>query len=284
MRVHQAGSHLTQQRGAEVEDWSWRQTRRRIGTLWRLTSPYRLRTGLSVFSLLTATATALAPPYLAKLALDDAVHGDAGARLWVIVGILLAAGLAGWGMTYVEPYFTGWVGERILADLRTGLFEHLQRLSLGFYERNRAGVVISRITNDVEALAVYTNNPPGGAMRGFGANQAHFAIEGCLDLLARAAGLDGWEMRWRNIVDIGDRFGTGPGLDKSVGARKTLAAVKDQYYRARRAGRAARVVASPRWPNGGRVRGWTVPRAPAVSPAGAPGPGAPWRRRRTGRS
>ena len=55
-------------------------------------------------------------------------------------------------MTYVETYLTGWVGERILADLRVRLFEHLQRLSLGFYERNRAGVIISRLTNDVEAI------------------------------------------------------------------------------------------------------------------------------------
>ena len=47
---------------------------------------------------------------------------------------------------------TGWVGERILADLRMRLFEHLQHLSLGFYERNRAGVLISRLTNDVEAI------------------------------------------------------------------------------------------------------------------------------------
>jgi len=152
VRVHQAGSHLMRERGAEIDDWSWGQTRRRVGTLWRLTKPYRLRTSLSVFSLLTATATALAPPYLAKLALDDAVHGDAGRRLWLIVGVFVGAGLAGWGMTYVETYFTGWVGERILADLRTGLFEHLQRLSLGFYERTKAGVIISRLTNDVEAI------------------------------------------------------------------------------------------------------------------------------------
>ena len=55
-------------------------------------------------------------------------------------------------MTYVETYLTGWVGERILADLRNQLFAHLQRLSLGFYERNRAGVIISRLTNDVEAI------------------------------------------------------------------------------------------------------------------------------------
>ena len=152
MRVHQPGGHLMRERGAEVADWSWRATRRRFSTLWRLTRPYRGRTGLSVVSLLTATATALAPPYLAKYALDDALHGHDSGRLYLVVGIFVAAGLANWGMTYVETYLTGWVGERILADLRAQLFGHLQRLSLGFYERNRAGVIISRLTNDVEAI------------------------------------------------------------------------------------------------------------------------------------
>src|SRR5581483_547222 len=66
--------------------------------------------------------------------------------------VFVAAGLANWAMVYVETYMTGWVGERILADLRMRLFEHLQRLSLGFFERNRAGVIISRLTNDVEAI------------------------------------------------------------------------------------------------------------------------------------
>jgi ABC-type multidrug transport system fused ATPase/permease subunit len=152
LRVHQAGGSLLRQRGAEVEDWSWNTTRRRLGVLWRLTKPYRLRTFFSVFSLLAATATALAPPVLAKYALDDAHDGDTGARLWLVVGLFLAAGLANWGMTYVETYMTGWVGERILTDLRKQLFRHLQKLSLGFYERNRAGVLISRMTNDVEAI------------------------------------------------------------------------------------------------------------------------------------
>ena len=96
-----------------------------------------------------------------------------------------------------------------------------------------------RVPNvDVESLAVYTNNPPSGAMRGFGANQAHFAIEGCMDLLAKQAGLDGWEIRWRNALEVGDRFSTGQVMEKSVGIRKTLAAVKDRYYEARRRGRA----------------------------------------------
>jgi ABC-type multidrug transport system fused ATPase/permease subunit len=152
VRVHQPGGSLLRARGAEVEDWSWRSTRRRLGVLWWLTKPYRLRTFLSGFSLLAATATALAPPLLAKHALDDALDGTTGAALVVVVVVFVLFGLANWGMTYVETYMTGWVGERILADLRAQLFGHLQKLSLGFYERNRAGVLISRMTNDVEAI------------------------------------------------------------------------------------------------------------------------------------
>src|SRR5204863_120905 len=130
VRVHQPGGSLLRDRSARVEDWSWRRTRRRYGVLVGLTAPYRTRAGFSVFSLLAATATALAPPYLAKVALDDAVSGEAGARLTLVVLLFLVAGLANWGMTYVETYMTGWVGERILADLRMRLFGHLQRLSL----------------------------------------------------------------------------------------------------------------------------------------------------------
>jgi selenium-dependent xanthine dehydrogenase len=91
---------------------------------------------------------------------------------------------------------------------------------------------------DVEAVAAYTNNPPCGAMRGFGVPQAAFAIEGCLDLLARKVGLDGWEIRRRNAVEVGDAVTTGQVLEKSVGLGKTLDAVRDAYYAARASGRA----------------------------------------------
>lgn len=91
---------------------------------------------------------------------------------------------------------------------------------------------------DIEAVAAYTNNPPCGAMRGFGVNQTSFAIEGCLDLLAAKVGIDGWEMRWRNAVRVGDLFSTGQILEKSVGIEKTLLAVKERYYEARAKGRA----------------------------------------------
>ena len=96
-----------------------------------------------------------------------------------------------------------------------------------------------RVPNvDVESLAVYTNNPPCGAMRGFGANQAHFAMEACIDLLAQKAGLDRWEIRWRNALSVGDTFATGQVMEKSVGIRKTLEAVKPHYDAALREGRA----------------------------------------------
>jgi selenium-dependent xanthine dehydrogenase len=94
-----------------------------------------------------------------------------------------------------------------------------------------------RVPNvDVEARTVYTNNPPAGAFRGFGAVQVDFAMEGILDRLAERVGIDGWEIRWRNALDVGDRTGTGQKLGPGVGLRKTLLAVRDAYRSARYAG------------------------------------------------
>ena len=152
MRVHQPGGHLMRARGATVDDWSWRATARRISTLARLTAPYKVRTGLAIFFLLLATAISLAPPYLAKLAIDHGIRRDDAQALWGIVALFVVAGIGTIATSAAQTYFTGWTGERILADLRNKLFRHLQRLSLGFYERTRAGVIISRLTNDVEAL------------------------------------------------------------------------------------------------------------------------------------
>jgi ABC-type multidrug transport system fused ATPase/permease subunit len=152
VKVWQPGSHLSGRRDVKVDDWSWQRTARRISTLARLTAPYKLRTTLAILSLLAATLTALVPPYLAKLALDDGIRQQDLQALTVIVALFVVAGLANLATSAAQTYFTGWTGERILADLRNKLFRHLQRLSLGFYERNRAGVIISRLTNDVDAL------------------------------------------------------------------------------------------------------------------------------------
>src|SRR5262245_9723213 len=153
MRVWQPGGHLTRNRDAvKVDDWSWQRTVKRVTTLARLAAPYKRQTTLAIISLFAATATALAPPYLAKLAIDDGIDKKDLHALTVIVVLFLIAGTLNLGTSAAQTYFTGWTGERILADLRNTLFRHLQRLSLGFYERNRAGVIISRLTNDVEAL------------------------------------------------------------------------------------------------------------------------------------
>jgi CO/xanthine dehydrogenase Mo-binding subunit len=92
-----------------------------------------------------------------------------------------------------------------------------------------------RVPNvDVESKAVYTNNPNGGAMRGFGSNQAQFAMEGAMDLLAQKVGVDGWEIRYRNALNPGDAFATGQIMRESVrGMKASLEAVKETYKRAR---------------------------------------------------
>ena len=153
MKVWQPGGHLTQRRDApEIDDWSWGRTVRRVSTLASLTKPYRLRTTLAIVALLAATVTALLPPLLAKYAVDDGIFKqDLHALTWIVIAFI-AAGVANLLTSAAQTYFTGWTGERILADLRNKLFRHLQRLSLGYYERNRAGVIISRLTNDVDAL------------------------------------------------------------------------------------------------------------------------------------
>jgi ABC-type multidrug transport system fused ATPase/permease subunit len=153
MRVWQPGSTLSARRdGAKVEDWSWRRTARRISVLGSLTRPYKAQTTVAVLTLLAATLTGLAPPYLAKLAIDEGIRqGDVG-KLGLLIGAFVAAGALSVLTGSFQTYFTGWTGERILADLRNRLFRHIQSLSLGFFERNRAGAVVSRLTNDVEAL------------------------------------------------------------------------------------------------------------------------------------
>ncbi len=94
---------------------------------------------------------------------------------------------------------------------------------------------VYRIPNvDVDAKAVYTNNPNAGAMRGFGSNQAQFAMEGIMDMLAEKVGVDGWDIRERNILNPGDKLGTGQVMRESVrGIRETLNAVKDVYKSAK---------------------------------------------------
>jgi ATP-binding cassette subfamily B protein len=110
------------------------------------------RVVIGLAAMLVATGAALAAPYLAKVAIDSAIVPQDLTALAYIVAAYLVILIVGFGAQGIQTYEIGYAGERILTDLRGDLFGHLQGLELGFYERNRAGVLISRLTNDIEAL------------------------------------------------------------------------------------------------------------------------------------
>ncbi len=125
---------------------------RKVRGLLALLRPYRGRVIAMLIALLVSTAAALAPAPLAKMAIDDGIRaGDKGTLNIVVVAFIVSALLV-WLGSYVQTYLTGWVGQRALQDLRRQIFAHLQEMPVGFYERRPAGVLISRMTNDVEAL------------------------------------------------------------------------------------------------------------------------------------
>jgi xanthine dehydrogenase molybdenum-binding subunit len=89
---------------------------------------------------------------------------------------------------------------------------------------------------DVKATAVYTNNIPCGAMRGFGVNQAAFGLESCIDDLCEQGGFDRWQFRYDNALTDGDMTATGQIIEGGAGVRETLLAVKDEFDEAKYAG------------------------------------------------
>ena len=125
---------------------------RKLRGLLELLRPYRTRVVLLLVCMPVATGAALAPPYLLGRAIDDGIRRADVRALLVIVALFVASALVNWGASYAQTYLVNWVGQRALQDLRSRIFSHLQRMSVGFYSRNRAGVLISRIINDVQAL------------------------------------------------------------------------------------------------------------------------------------
>ncbi len=96
-------------------------------------------------------------------------------------------------------------------------------------------------TVDVIAKTVYTNNIPCGAMRGFGDNQATFALENAIDELCEKAGFDRWQFRFDNALVTGSETTTGQILEGGVGVRETLLAVREKFYQAKYAGLACAI-------------------------------------------
>jgi ATP-binding cassette subfamily B protein len=130
------------------EDQRARKVRWMIGLL----RPYRGKVVLMFVALLIATGAGLAPPYLAKQAVDNGIiTGDVSALDWIVAAFVVIATLYA-AATYLQTYLVGWVGTRALQDLRERVFSHLQTMSIGFFTRRSPGVLISRMTNDIEAL------------------------------------------------------------------------------------------------------------------------------------
>jgi len=114
--------------------------------------PYRRQMTLAVFTMLAITALTLLTPYLLKLAIDQAItNGNRGELIRYSVYTALAY-TALYGATAAQQYLLSWVGQRVLANLRSELFAHLQKLSLGYHDTHIVGVTVSRVMNDVAAI------------------------------------------------------------------------------------------------------------------------------------
>jgi len=114
--------------------------------------PYRRQMTLAVFTMLAITALTLLTPYLLKLAIDQAItDGNRGELIRYSVYTALAY-TALYGATAAQQYLLSWVGQRVLANLRSELFTHLQKLSLSYHDTHIVGVTVSRVMNDVAAI------------------------------------------------------------------------------------------------------------------------------------
>ena len=126
--------------------------RGRLALLRTLLEPYRGRVMAATIATVVATAAKLIPPYLAGRVVDDVIQ-TGSTRTLVLIAIALVVALAAlWLAETAETWLVGDVGQRALMDLRFRLVEHLQTLPMSYYDRASAGRVMSRVTNDVEAL------------------------------------------------------------------------------------------------------------------------------------
>jgi ATP-binding cassette, subfamily B, bacterial MsbA len=121
--------------------------------------PYAGRMALALLALLGASALGLAFPLVIVRLLETVTQSQDTAPLNALAAALVGLFLLQAACTFVQSYFLNFVGERIVFDLRTSLYAHLQRLSLGFYANRRVGEIVSRLSSDVTQMrAMLTNN------------------------------------------------------------------------------------------------------------------------------
>jgi ATP-binding cassette subfamily B multidrug efflux pump len=114
--------------------------------------PYRGLTALAVLLLLSGAGLALVGPALTQRALDVAIPGQDIGLLGTLAAIYLAALILDFLVEYGQTYLTAYVGQRVMYDLRMQIFQHLQRLSISYFDRNPVGRLMTRVTSDVETL------------------------------------------------------------------------------------------------------------------------------------
>jgi ATP-binding cassette, subfamily B, multidrug efflux pump len=114
--------------------------------------PYRRHTALALLLLLLQSGLALVGPRLTERALDAAIPRHDVALLGLLAGLYLGVLFLELVVEYGGALLTSWIGQRVMYDLRMRIFEHLQRLSISFYDRNPVGRLMTRVTSDVETL------------------------------------------------------------------------------------------------------------------------------------
>ncbi len=120
--------------------------------LFRYLRPYWHWAILSLVLTLVVTGLGLLPPKLMQLLLDKAIPHKDFSLLWRLCGLLLGVYLVNTLFSFARTYLMSWLGQRVLYDMRSELYQHLQRLSLSFYDNHRTGQLMSRITGDVGML------------------------------------------------------------------------------------------------------------------------------------
>jgi ABC-type multidrug transport system fused ATPase/permease subunit len=140
--IHQAGS-LVENKPVDL---------RVLRRLFSLIRPYRRQAIASLLLMLLASLTTLAGPYLVKLAIDTAIGTGDLRRLNMLVALFILVHLLNWLASYGQQYLMALVGHQAVYDLRTSLFAHLQHLPLRFFDKQSTGRLMSRVTNDTEAL------------------------------------------------------------------------------------------------------------------------------------
>jgi ATP-binding cassette subfamily B protein len=126
--------------------------------LFTFAAPYKARLlGLGFVTVLV-TAASLSEPLIIGYAIDEGLVAGSLAVIYTMVTVYVFVNLATWALSYVQTVGMGWIGQHMILDIRNALFGHLQSLSLQFYSEQKAGWIISRLTNDIENFNTLLND------------------------------------------------------------------------------------------------------------------------------